>query len=147
MFQEAWPSIKKNGWMLTGAWIALVAETLFRLLEPWPLKWVFDRVLRHKAQLAPSKEAVATVLALAALGLVIISVLRAGAAYGNTLAFAQAGNRLMSEIRQKVYDHLQRLSLSFHTRERGGELTITGAHGQIQRVLEATGLDQVIPLG
>ncbi|HYX92277.1 MAG TPA: ABC transporter ATP-binding protein [Myxococcaceae bacterium] len=124
LFEEARPSIRKSRWMLAGAWLALLAETLFRLLEPWPLKWVFDKVLRHRAQLPPSQQQAATLLALAALSLVIISVLRAGAAYVNTLAFAQAGNRLMSEVRQTVYDHLQRLSLSFHTRERGGELTV-----------------------
>jgi ATP-binding cassette, subfamily B, bacterial len=124
LFQEAWPSIRKNRWVIAGAWTALMAETVFRLLEPWPLKWVFDKVLGHTAHPSAPREVAATLLLMAALGLVAICVLRALAAYAHSLAFTHAGNRLMSEIRQKVYDHLQRLSLSFHTRERGGELTV-----------------------
>jgi ATP-binding cassette, subfamily B, bacterial len=102
LIREAWPSLRKKGGVLAGAWIALLAETAFRLLEPWPLKWVFDKVLGHGAHASVKREDAPTLLVLAALALVGICMLRALAAYLYTLGFAQAGNRLMSEIRQKA---------------------------------------------
>ena len=32
---------------MAGSWTALLAEVGFRLLEPWPLKVVFDRVINR----------------------------------------------------------------------------------------------------
>lgn len=40
-----WPHVRKERLLLTYASLGLVAETLFRLLEPWPLKFVFDYVI------------------------------------------------------------------------------------------------------
>src|SRR6266853_1905575 len=40
-----WPQTRKHRWLITGSWTALLLEVAFRLLEPWPLKVVFDRVI------------------------------------------------------------------------------------------------------
>ncbi len=37
-----WPEIRKHGALITGSLMALFVEIGFRLLEPWPLKFVFD---------------------------------------------------------------------------------------------------------
>ena len=43
-----WPSVRKQ-WPLVGAsLLAVVAEVVFRALEPWPLKVVFDHVFGGK---------------------------------------------------------------------------------------------------
>src|SRR5215472_8215513 len=42
-----WPQTRKHRWLITSSCTALLLEVTFRLLEPWPLKVVFDRVI-HK---------------------------------------------------------------------------------------------------
>jgi ATP-binding cassette, subfamily B, bacterial len=124
-----WPYTRRHRGLLTGSFAALLAEVILRAVEPWPLKLVFDRVIRtgHPAgsgvaaldRLDPMS--LATV---AAVGLVVATSLRALAAYGSTVGFALIGNRVLTEVRAHVYSHLQCLSLTFHNRARSGDLTV-----------------------
>src|SRR5262249_32830674 len=100
-------------------------------LEPWPLKFIFDRVFNSKQHagrllnvLALNELEPATLITLAALAIVVITALRALAAYGSTVGFDRLGNRVLTETRGELYRHLQRLSLSFHSRTRSGDLTL-----------------------
>jgi len=102
--------------------VALLAEIALRLLEPWPLKFVFD--YSFSGRRGPGGLAPLTLAALAALGVVLVTGLRALASYSSTVGFAVAGNRVLSAARERLYRHLQSLSLSFHGRARGGDLTV-----------------------
>src|SRR5437773_488849 len=44
-----WPYLRPHRRLIAGSMVALFAEVILRLLEPWPLKFVFDRLL-HSAQ-------------------------------------------------------------------------------------------------
>src|SRR5207244_947273 len=59
------------------------------------------------------------------------------AAYYNTVGLALAGNRVLTAVRNELYAQLQRLSLSFHTRARTGDLImrVTGDVGFLQDVV------------
>jgi ABC-type multidrug transport system fused ATPase/permease subunit len=124
------PHLRKQRHLIIGSTIAVLAEVVFRLLEPWPLKYVFDRVLRVKPKVGPigvdwidslDKGHLMTVLAIA---IVVITTLRALAAYANAVGFALIGNRVLTDVRTELYKHLQCLSLSYHTRARGGDLIV-----------------------
>jgi ATP-binding cassette subfamily B protein len=65
-----------------------------------------------------------TLLALGALAIVVISILRGLADYASAVGFALIGNRVLTEVRNVLYRHLQGLSLSFHTKARGGDLIV-----------------------
>jgi ATP-binding cassette, subfamily B, bacterial len=138
-----WPYVRRQSRMVGASALALFAGVGLRLLEPWPLKVVFDRVLgaeRH-ANLAgvPFLDALEpmTLLALAALAVVVIAGLRALADYGYTVGFALASNRALTEVRSDVYRHLQGLSLAFHTRAKSGDL-IVRVIGDIGMLRDAT---------
>ncbi|MCC6629105.1 MAG: ABC transporter ATP-binding protein, partial [Chloroflexi bacterium] len=130
MVRRFWPYIRKWNTLVAGSTLALVAEVGLRLLEPWPLKFVFDYVMAP----APGggQSGIAAVdaldpprlLLLSALAVAVITGLRALAAYTSTVGFALVGNRVLTDVRADLYRHLQRLSLSFHTRARGGDLTM-----------------------
>ena len=127
--RQFWPLIWKERLLIGGSFIALIAEIGLRLLEPWPLKLVFDYVIAPTAAPRPELPLVGgmspmTLLALAAVSVVAIMGLRSLAVYGNTVGLTLAGNRILTEIRGDVYRHLQSLSLSFHHRERQGDLTL-----------------------
>src|SRR5690606_40798757 len=73
-----------------------------------------------------------------ALPIVIAAVgLRALASYLSTVAFALAGNRVLTRVRAEVYRHLQRLSLRYHASARTGDL-ITRVTGDVGRLQEVT---------
>lgn len=128
ILQRFRPYIQKQQVLVLGSLFALLAEVGLRLLEPWPLKFIFDSVIAPTGagsgipwidNLAPG-----ALLWLSALGLVVITGLRSLAAYGSTVGFALTGNRVLTQVRNDLYRHLQSLSLSFHTKAKGGELTI-----------------------
>ncbi len=101
------------------ALIALALEILFKALEPWPLKFVFDRVLA-----GPAGAGAAGAIIVAGVAVVALVACRASASYWNTLAFSRVGNRVVTAIRDDLYQHLTRLSLRFHTRQRSGDLVV-----------------------
>jgi ATP-binding cassette, subfamily B, bacterial len=124
------PYIRQQRILIAASLLALFAEIGLRLLEPWPLKIVFDHVLvatsKREQWGIPAIDALtpATLLTLAVLGVVAIAGLRAVAAYYNTVGFALVGNRIVNVVRNELYRHLQSLSLSFHNKARSGDLTL-----------------------
>jgi ATP-binding cassette subfamily B protein len=124
------PHLAPERSLIGGAVLALLAATLFRLAEPWPLKLVLDRVIPTGDAAAGSGLALVdglgsgSLLALCALGVVLTIGLRALAMYLSTIGFALAGNRVLTGVREALFAHLQRLSLRFHDRQRTGDLTL-----------------------
>ncbi len=99
------------------------------LLRPWPLKLIFDYILFKKP--IPhsfsfmhgllSHGQVAAVVIISS-SIVAISLLKSFAAYSQMHIVSQIGFRFAHSLRRALFVHLQRLSLSFHTRMRSGEL-------------------------
>lgn len=115
------PDLRAQRRLVAGSFLALAAEILFKSLEPWPLKLVIDRLL-DPSVVAVGGYSVTTLLVVAGVALVAFTSFRAGATYLSTLGFSVAGNRLTAAARRRLIDHLQRLSLAFHHRERTGDL-------------------------
>src|SRR5712671_4494232 len=125
-----WPQTRKHRWLIAGAWTALLAEVAFRLLEPWPLKVVFDRVISkihgahgYRVSFLDIFDPITLLGAMAALT-VLLTAGRSVAGYWTTVAFAKIGNRVLSRVRLQLYRHIQFLSLSFHTKARTGDLVV-----------------------
>ena len=125
IFRHLRPYIRKQRLLVFGSFVALFMGVGLRALEPWPLKYIFDRIITPSlaGQLGKGFDPV-VLLILAALALVIIIGLRALATYYNRVGFALVGNRVLTEVRGVLYRHLQCLSLSFHHRSRTGDLII-----------------------
>jgi ATP-binding cassette subfamily B protein len=123
-----WPYIREQRTLLAWSAVAILAEVAFKLLEPWPLKFVFDRVIVLTAAQGRSGIPVVdgldsmTLLTLSAAAVVLVTGLRGLAEYYNAVWTALIGDRVVTRIRGEVYAHVQRLSLSFHDRARGGDL-------------------------
>jgi ATP-binding cassette, subfamily B, bacterial len=129
LVRRFWPLVWKERLVAGGAFLALLAEVGLRLLEPWPLKFVFDDILAPESAGRPRLPLLGAVdpmvlLTLAAASVVCFIGLRALAAYLSTVGFALAGTRVLTEVRSQAYCHLQSLSLAFHHRARQGDLTL-----------------------
>src|SRR5262249_39381557 len=124
------PQLQEHRALLAGSMVALFLEVLFRLLEPWPLKFVFDEVLhpgRHvRHALWPQLAGTDPMLMLtgAAVAWIGITGLRALASYWSTVGFARIGNRVLAQLRTRLYRHVQFLSLSFHSKAKSGDLML-----------------------
>jgi ATP-binding cassette subfamily B protein len=123
------PHIRKHRFLISGSCLALIAEVVLRALEPWPMQYIFDHLLGKKSHRLPQIPALQhldplVLLTLAAIAIVVLNSLRALADYANTIGFASVGNRVLTEVRAELYRHLQRLSLSFHTKARHGDLIL-----------------------
>lgn len=129
--------------------VALLADVVFRVLEPWPLKYAVDAVTSALGADIPSAtpfglDVRGTVIA-AALGLVVIIAGRAGTNYLSTVSFAKVGARIATELRTRVFDHVQALSLRYHSRASIGDTSqrLVGDVGRLQDVAVTAGLPLV----
>jgi ATP-binding cassette subfamily B protein len=110
--------------------LMMLIAGLTELAKPWPLKLAVDLFLipDHRHRLGPFG-ALATwppplALAVIAGSVVAIALLGGAAAYAQVLLLARLGQEVMQELRVRLFDHLQRLSLAFHRRRRSGELLV-----------------------
>ena len=129
--------------------VTLLADVVFRVLEPWPLKYAVDAVTSALGADIPSAtpfglDVRGTVIA-AALGLVVIIAGRAGTNYLSTVSFAKVGARIATELRTRVFDHVQALSLRYHSRASIGDTSqrLVGDVGRLQDVAVTAGLPLV----
>src|SRR5882672_4819954 len=114
---------------LTLAFIAVLGESLTDLLEPWPLKIVFDYVFGSKRMTGWLVGPVSwfgtdkfSILNFVVLAVLLIAVLGALSSYFEKYLTASVGQWVMHDLRRVLYSHIQRLSLSFHDQKRTGDL-------------------------
>jgi ABC-type multidrug transport system fused ATPase/permease subunit len=106
-----------------------LGATLMQVLKPWPIKVLFDGVLLPAtgASPLPGIEPLLrlppdTLIALACLGLLLVSFVWGLLSYGQAYLTARAGQSAVFALRQRAYAHLQRLSLAYHRRRQRGDL-------------------------
>src|SRR5947209_6205945 len=117
---------------LSIAFLAVIGESGTDLLEPWPLKIIFDYVLGSKqmpawmAGLVHSTfgEGALAVLSFAALAVIAIAVVGAISSYTEDYLTTSVGQWVMHDLRRTVEHHIQRLSLAYHGKKRNGDLII-----------------------
>src|SRR2546425_4232058 len=114
---------------LTLAFIAVIGESVTDLLEPWPLKIVFDYVFGSKAMpswLAGVVSFLGTdklsILNFAVLAVVAIAMVAAISSYFEKYLTTSVGQWVMHDLRRVLYGHIQRLSLAYHDHKRTGDL-------------------------
>jgi len=114
---------------LTLAFIAVIGTSITDVLEPWPLKIVFDNVFGSKPipdWLAPLVELFGTdkfsILNFAVLSVIAIATFGALSSYCENYLTTSVGQWVMHDLRRVLYSHIQRLSLSFHDQKRTGDL-------------------------
>jgi subfamily B ATP-binding cassette protein MsbA len=126
---------------LSLAVVAVVFAGLFSVLRPWPLKVVIDQVLSRKpkhshlpllqswleqAQFSPSQ-----ILYGACAATILFALIGGLFTHFSIRLLGDVGQHYVFTLRQKLFAHLQRLSLRFHDSQRTGDLT-TRLTGDIQ---------------
>ncbi len=122
----------------------------FDLMRPWPLKIVVDSVLGDRplplGMAAPLGKP--GLLAACAISQVLLQGMLGAIAYWNNRTTITIGQKMVNDLRSDLYQHLQRLSLSFHAKRQVGDLLyrLTADTYAIQ-VLTMNGVFPVVSAG
>ena len=121
---------KKHWKLAVMAYSGLLLMIVVALLSPWPLKLILDHIVLGNP--LPAKVAFLTpwlgennmelVLAGLVLTFIFFQVLDSVFSYVHKIGMLSIGEMLATDIREHVFAHLQRLSLSFHETTRSGDL-------------------------
>lgn len=127
-----WP----HRWGVALGLVQVAVINALELLKPWPLQLVIDSVLGGAPPHWPllvglGREAL---LGIAACGLVLVWVASGVLLVWNNYTTISTGQRMVDDLRRRLYAHLQHLSLSFHARAGVGDLLyrVTGDTYAIQ---------------
>jgi subfamily B ATP-binding cassette protein MsbA len=137
--------------------VAMLVETAMSLAAPWPLKIILDNVVGDKKMapwmhdlLRPLLESGSRLhIALVAAGLyVAIATLAALASYIDNYYTESAGQWVAHDLRMRMYNHLQRLSLGYYNTHQTGTIlsTITSDISTIQGFASGSTLDILIDM-
>src|SRR5215510_1367895 len=139
------PLLKPYAGRLTLAVLAMLGDSLLTALRPWPLKVVVDRVLSHRPTRVPF---VGTwlnhadldplyVLYGACATTLLIALCTGLLTYFYIHTMGEVGRHYSAALRRKLFAHMQRLSLTFHDKQRTGDLMmrLTGDIGSIRDAL------------
>ena len=113
------------------AFAGIVMEAVLGVMRPWPLKVVVDRVLTHRPSRVPFIHHWLDTAPLTGMQIVygccaavlLIAVITGLTAYWYTRLIGNIGQHFVFDLRRDLFGHMQRLSLSFHDRQRTGDLT------------------------
>ena len=100
------------------------------LLLPWPLKLILDHVvlgrhLPHEAALLTRwTKSPEMLLAALVVSYVVLRLLESLFTFVHQVGLASVGEKMSAGIRDRVFAHLQRLSLSFHDDQRSGDIMV-----------------------
>jgi ABC-type multidrug transport system fused ATPase/permease subunit len=140
--------------MLVIVLIAMLIETAMSLASPWPLKVVIDSVLgshplpewlRVLKDLSVGDSKVGLAL-LAGTGVVLIAVVGAIATYIDNYYTESVGQWVANDLRIRIYDHLQRMSLSYFDKQQTGTMlsTITSDVATVQNFASSNTLNLLV---
>jgi ATP-binding cassette subfamily B protein len=136
------------------ATVAALGAGIANLLEPWPLKIVLDNVIRSKPAtgwlnqfiLSTAGSDKMAALEFAAVAVLVIAAIGAICSYAQKSLTTKVGQWVMHDLRQRLYFHIQRLSLPYHDQTRTGDLIsrVTSDIDAIQSFISSELLDALI---
>lgn len=118
-------------WQITVVVALIVASSAISLANPFLVREVIDRAIPEQN---------VTLLVWAVVAMLAITVATAVFGVVQTWISTTVGQRIMHNLRTRVFTHLQRQSLGFFTRTRGGEVQsrLTNDIGGMQTVVTST---------
>ncbi|WP_237241796.1 ABC transporter ATP-binding protein [Rothia nasimurium] len=136
------PDIRPQNTLAAGGTLALLLEVAFRVLEPWPLKFVVDALSVSLGAQQSGPAASWSLILWCGLALILIVALRAFTNYLATVAFTLVGSRASTLLRARVFNHVQDLHQGFHARNRSADTVqrIVGDVAKLQEVAVTAGL-------
>ncbi|GAA3279725.1 ABC transporter ATP-binding protein [Nesterenkonia halobia] len=143
------PHLKEHKLAASLGVLALLGDVAFRILEPWPVKIAVDAVssaLGAEVEGAQGSDGgVVGVIIFWSCALALIVGGRALCNYASTILFAKTGVKVTTRLRTRVFEHIQALSLRYHSRASVGDTSqrLVGDMGRLQEVAVTAGLPMI----
>ncbi len=122
--------------MIAAGIAASVVQAAMQWLEPWPLKVIFDSVIGNRplpSWLAVLPRDPGVRLDILALSMLVIAAWTGLFRYAADRLVAQAGQRVVFDLRTDLFRHIESQSISFHQRRVTGDL-LSRLGGDVQSV-------------
>src|SRR5215212_6163347 len=116
------------------ALVGVIASSLVSLITPWPLKFLVDNVLQVGQPSPGAASPMMIVLGIAG-AIVAIAALQGLFTYLEDFFLPAASERVAFAVRRSLFAHMQRLSLTFHDKQRTGDM-ITRVINDVTKVQE-----------
>lgn len=150
-----WPQIRGQALLMSLSFVSLFFSIGARVLEPWPIKLIFDWIIMPTDQGTPIKKIFGfdvssimadteLLLAILVIAVVVFTALRAFFDYFSRVGMALAATHVITDIRSRLFSHLQKLSLSFHHSMKSGDM-VTRFTYDVERLRE-TVVTALLPL-
>src|ERR1700730_5882078 len=126
MYRHVFAYMQPYAWRMALAVAVVILSSAMEVLKPWPFKIVIDNVLNgHRLELAGLPGPGCGALLVVGCGgvgcfFLIASLLQVS----NNYITISVGQRMVNDFRARLFEHLQRLSLSFHRRREVGDLMV-----------------------
>jgi subfamily B ATP-binding cassette protein MsbA len=123
------PYLRPFKFGLATAFVAMIIDSFFTALRPWPIKVVIDRVIYDQPTKvpffsewinAPGRDKM-TLLYLCCLATILIAVGTGTFTYYFTRAMGNISQRFVFDLRSQLFSRLQRLSLRYHKSKQLGD--------------------------
>jgi subfamily B ATP-binding cassette protein MsbA len=122
---------------LAGAVFSMIMSALFGIIPPWLIKNVVDDVLIKKQMY---------ILHILAVSIIVLYAMKALFGYAHMYLMTWVGQKVVIDLRLKLYDRTQRLSLAKIYSKRSGEFLsrITNDVATLQNILASVVVDFVV---
>jgi len=136
------------------AFLGVLGETAADLLQPWPLKLLFDNIFNHRPMSAATSRLVTTLfgqqpqdlLYFVFAAVIGVALLNSTSSFMQDFFMSRVSHWVIHDLRRQLYWHIQRLSLAFHNEQRMGDLlsTLIGDIETLRDLLESALIGFVI---
>ena len=150
LYSDVFRRMRRYGARLVTVIVALLFSSIIEAAKPWPLKIVIDNVLRAqplRLRWLPPLSRYQLLLGACA-GLVLVYLVVGAINIASNYVTISIGQRMVNDIRAQLFDHLQRMSLSFHRRREIGDLMVRIAYDTMSvQTIAMNGLLQMLSAG
>jgi ATP-binding cassette subfamily B protein len=116
--QKYLPNLRPYKKLYLLGFLGVLFEVSTNLFSPWSMKLVIDTILAS----GNNKQGLSLFLVRIALILLALGLIRAWGIYLQIIKFEGASQLVARDLRNKLYDHVQRLPFAFHNSTRTGEI-------------------------
>jgi ATP-binding cassette subfamily B protein/subfamily B ATP-binding cassette protein MsbA len=129
MIRKLHPFLRAAAPATIAGFTLLLLASLLEVLQPWPMKWLVDYTFGRHPLPQPlnswlpslASQRIADGAATVCLAVLVLAALNKIANVISNLLLLSAGEKIVFELRCKAFDHLQRLSLSYHDKTKVSE--------------------------
>lgn len=120
--------VKPYSWRMVFGLICMIVAAAAYLVVPWLIKNVVDEVLQAKDMV---------MLNLVVAAILLVFLIRGFATYGQTYTMSYIGQRVIIDIREALFKHLQRLDQAYFDRRKTGVImsNLTNDVGALQTAI------------